>query len=551
MNGILQRGFAAIALTCAVGGCDVDCAPGLAMTAAGCVVPGGGGGGGGHGSSRQPASNVQPGPAGRSALPVRVGAAGMVAGAQALPTRTEPDDDAGVPSSSEPPRGYRPECGNGVTEAGELCDGAWCAQCRDSGNACLVGAVRGDAARCTAVCEMAEVAECKAGDGCCPSSCTHATDSDCSAKCGDGNVDEGETCDPKHASGCPESCDDGDPCTVDMLTGSAKACSVMCGHVPARAGRVADSCCPVGANAAIDPDCATECGDGVITGDETCDPGAPNAHCPADCGDGDPCTADAMAGDPAACTARCMHSPVSALKGGDQCCPKGGTAVTDSDCAAVCGNGVVEPGEACDGKCPASCDDGNACTADSMSGTGMECSTMCSHTPIVDARSGDGCCPDGANANTDRDCKPVCGNGVHEGSETCDGDCPNCDDGDPCTSDSATGSADACSVVCSHTPVGQACCRTDADCGGLNRTECVADTTSCDATVTRGLCRMNQCLGQRVTEPNGCTARRVTCGPEYRTGATGACPTGCGCTAASDCAAGYTCDHGTARCVQG
>ena len=34
----------------------------------------------------------------------------------------------------------------------------------------------------------------------------------------------------------------------------------------------------------------------------------------------------------------------------------------------VCGNGVLEEGELCDGDCPLSCSDNNACTTDSLIG---------------------------------------------------------------------------------------------------------------------------------------------------------------------------------------
>src|SRR5579862_4847741 len=82
----------------------------------------------------------------------------------------------------------------------------------------------------------------------------------------------------------------------------------------------------------------------------------------------------------------------------------------DENCRFTCGNGTVDTsvGETCDtgitsgtGACPTSCDDGDACTVDVLSGSA--CTAMCINTPITDPVNGDGCCPPGANANTDSD----------------------------------------------------------------------------------------------------------------------------------------------------
>ncbi len=112
---------------------------------------------------------------------------------------------------------------------------------------------------------------------------------------------------------------------------------------------------------------------------------------------------------------------------GDGCCPTGCTHATDSDCAANCGNGVVDSGETCDtgipagqtGACPTSCNDGNACTTDTLL-SGGTCMATCSHTTITACTGGDGCCASGCNANNDSDCQPRCGNGVVESGEQCD-----------------------------------------------------------------------------------------------------------------------------------
>lgn len=45
----------------------------------------------------------------------------------------------------------------------------------------------------------------------------------------------------------------------------------------------------------------------------------------------------------------CSHTPITACIDGDGCCPMGCTALNDNDCGAVCGNGVIEGAEECDG----------------------------------------------------------------------------------------------------------------------------------------------------------------------------------------------------------
>ena len=166
--------------------------------------------------------------------------------------------------------------------------------------------------------------------------------------------------------------------------------------------------------------------------------------------------------------------------------PSGANANTDADCTAMCGNGILEPGELCDtgitagaGACPAACDDGVACTTDALVNAGS-CQAACTTTPITQPVNGDGCCPAGATTANDNDCLPGCGNGVVDNGETCDtaiasgpGSCPtSCNDNMACTQDVLV-NAGTCTVVCSYQPIttpanGDGCCPSGANANNDN-----------------------------------------------------------------------------------
>jgi hypothetical protein len=378
-----------------------------------------------------------------------------------------------------------PACGNGVLEPGESCDkgasgtGSCPTACSASPSACVLRALAGRAQDCTARCEATPVTACSAAsDGCCPQGCTSATDPDCSPTCGNGVVDARETCDTAIAPGapgaCPSSCSDGNACTQDLLVG-AGTCNAACVYLPVTAFVAGDGCCPPGGNFVLDADCPPACGNGITEAPaESCDYAVGPGACPTSCPPGDACFAVRLEGAAASCSARCVVSVVATCVAGDGCCPPGCTAATDPDCPAVCGDGVVEPGERCDrgitagrpGACAPTCDDGDACTADFASGTVEGCSRVCTHAAVTTCVSGDGCCPPGCSAPADLDCAPVCGNGHLEAGETCDpqASCPTTcpDDGDRCTREHLSGDAAHCNVRCEHTPI-TACSGTTAD----------------------------------------------------------------------------------------
>ena len=62
-----------------------------------------------------------------------------------------------------------------------------------------------------------------------------------------------------------------------------------------------------------------------------------------------------------------------------------GNQTPNTDPGSQCGNGVVEGDEVCDGDCPTSpltCDDGDECTEDKITGSAALCSAVCVNDPI-------------------------------------------------------------------------------------------------------------------------------------------------------------------------
>jgi hypothetical protein len=69
---------------------------------------------------------------------------------------------------------------------------------------------------------------------------------------------------------------------------------------------------------------------------------------------------------------------------------KGADAVSSGDAAPVCGNGIVEAGETCDGNCPVCAAEDFSCFVET--GSPSTCDVRC-HQPITACTGGDGCCP--------------------------------------------------------------------------------------------------------------------------------------------------------------
>lgn len=262
-------------------------------------------------------------------------------------------------------------CGNGAIEPGELCDlegagddacPADAAACDDS-DACTQDTLTGS--ECQSACVHAPITTNTDGDGCCVEGATSLDDSDCAVACGNFAVEAGELCDTAIAAGspgaCPASCSDGLTCTTDALV-DAGTCTARCEYPDITEPVDADGCCPSGESSLTDDDCPVGCNNGVHEPPgETCDTAIPAGMagaCPTACPtDSNACTTDTLA-NAGTCTAACVYVPITAPSpSADGCCPAGGNANNDADCAPVCGNSVVETGE--------DCDDGNSIPDDS------------------------------------------------------------------------------------------------------------------------------------------------------------------------------------------
>lgn len=299
-------------------------------------------------------------------------------------------------------------CGNARRDDGEDCDAS------DLGGA-----------SCTDVGFLGGTLACDGRCGFDTSGCT---------RCGDGMLQEGEECDGSNLGG--------QACTDRGFTGGALGCTAACAFD--------ESACE---NA--------DCPDGTRNGDEDCDGADLGGRVCANLGfyAGDLSCDDSCRFDTSSCT-NCGNGRIDGVEQCDGANLNGGTCETageftmgtlrcGADCtfdtsgcsAAMCGNGVLDPGEGCDDRNVRNgdgCDD--ACAVESgyrCTGAPSTCETVCGDGMIVGGEVCDGsnlagetCRTQGFDSGTLRcdacaldtsSCTSIsCGNGTVETGEECD-----------------------------------------------------------------------------------------------------------------------------------
>jgi fibro-slime domain-containing protein len=291
-------------------------------------------------------------------------------------------DGVSIPTTDAPDVAI---CGDGILQAGELCD---------DGNL-----TPGDG--CTGVCTIEPGYKCPTPGKLCISSVSQA--------CGDGKIEGGEACDDGNAQG-------GDGCSA--------ICSVEAGWSCPNPGQ---KCIPI-----VTP---SVCGNGTVESGEQCDDAntISGDGCSGTCKvephwtcaqPGQPCTRVEYCGDGVLQAARGEECDDGNVVPGDGCsgictiepgyaCPIAGSACVR---IWVCGNGVIDPGE--------NCDDGNTKSGD---GCSADCTTI---EPGWTCPKGVGS-PGGSCSKLPTG---VCGDGVLGAGESCD--------------DGNTASNDGCSSTC-------------------------------------------------------------------------------------------------------
>ncbi|MEM7138036.1 MAG: hypothetical protein AAF500_15755 [Myxococcota bacterium] len=380
-------------------------------------------------------------------------------------------------------------CGDGVQNGTEFCESGDSVLCTTLG-----GGFLGGAASCDSACAAWDVSTCTTAVDCgngmtdpgevCDDGTNDGGEGECLAcqgfqSCGDSNPEGTEACDDGTSNGTGEgscvsdcsgvqTCGDGvangtEICDDIANDGGDGECLAGCQGIQNCGDNVTEGteACDDGTNDGGEGECWTcisiqTCGDNVSEGTESCDDGVQNGTgeglCLSDCSATQTCgdgvqngTEFCESGDSIACLD---------LGGGFL----GGTASCDSACAAwdtstcttpaSCGNGTTDPGELCDdgtndggeGECLAcqgfqTCGDDDpegseACDDGAANGTGEgQCLADCSGVQSCGdgAQNGTESCDDGANNGGGdgfclSDCSGTqsCGDGNQNGTESCD-----------------------------------------------------------------------------------------------------------------------------------
>jgi hypothetical protein len=332
------------------------------------------------------------------------------------------------------------------------------------------------------------------------------------AVCGNGVREGMELCD---GTDCKTECVSDNACVVARIEGAAKTCDAQCTSMEITACNSSDGCCPNGCDHGTDSDCSPSCGDGVLTGTETCEPGSSTYPCatPAACDDSDPCTADTVTGNPQQCSAKCAHMPLirAAIRCDDNDpCTDDDMVESATECAFECTHSAPR-------RRTGSCADSDPCTDDTPVPSTRSCSNECPHArqqrPMMSCDDSDPCTMDTPIERVDV-CAYECQNapGQRRSGPS------SCNDSNPCTTDSRMDDADTCSFDCKHVPnEGSACegpfdgmkCNAQGQCElparGLCGNGYLDDGESCDNT------SMQDCPGCDDTNP--CTVDSFTGSP--------------------------------------
>lgn len=317
---------------------------------------------------------------------------------------------AGKMSPPPPPPPPMHFCGDGTVDSGETCDGDCPASCDDR-DPCTKDTKTGQPNQCNVECENTPITKVASGDKCCPPGASLKDDPDCPAKCGDGVISAGEQCD----GNCRSDCNDADPCTDDVKTGSAPSCNVQCSNKPKADG--------------------ASCGDGRVCKSGSCQDLPRTAWY-------SPCSTNADCNSGGVCAAGVCAKTCESI------------STVSSQCSGAPGGRPINCYHyAPDGICRVTC----SRDADCPSGTACDWS--------VGLHGGGGGNPPGgcvAPAFVQIGEKPStsggkCGNGELDDGETCDNssmqECPSCNDANPCTTDTFAGSAATCDISCKHAPI--------------------------------------------------------------------------------------------------